>query len=583
MNSIINKKIISITLIVLFFVISLFCGCAKEVYFSLCTDSGEVCTVVYAEYEDELYKDYVRSISSLLSKISGSEVSYIPISEYKNQGETLVLIGDTGLNGSKVFLKSLKYSDYGFGLGDNALCVTGHTLKNTNKALSDFEAFLANIKNGDKQYVSIDTNGSVKLSAKGFNITNEEYCDLKVDGIPINEFSIICNEKDRKYAEDLRVYLGEKTGAVLNIFDASKKENKNEILIGDVGREITDKYFKSDNKAFSKYKVEISDGKIAFLQKNSATLAANYEAFLEKLDKVTQNKEKLKIGEQDFCVGEIESNIKDRAKSTDVRIASNNIYFWERMGLPINERCFLLYNSFELFDADVLLLQEVSSYWHETMDETMIKMGYTLVPTDDSLVVGVTEKDNYTPIWYREDKLKLIDYGYNQYSSVAYRPDGDLSTSKSYTWAVFEEKNGKKFACLSTHFTWAPNHFIPSPTELKISDATEAVAALMAIELEYPDIPVFLMGDLNCSSTSEPYNILKSQFFDVRGNAESNHNTNYGSYHNIGVSPARGGSIIDHTFTNNKNVKLLQYQFVINEWSLNSTDHIPFLLDIRLN
>lgn len=577
------KKIVSyiltFTIIISLLIIS---GCEKEEFFTvLCKENG-VCKIVYTEYDDELYKDYVRSITSLLSKITNKEISAVTVKEYSNDSENPILIGDTKLKQSNQFLTTLKYSDYGFSLSENSLCVAGHTLENTNRALSDFESFLANIKNGDEQYISRTKSGDVSLSSKGFNITKGKYCELEIDGVSIEEFSIICNEKDKKYAEDLRVFLGEKTGAFLDIFDSSKKESRNEILIGDVGRKTTNKFINNQEEPFSKYRVEIKDGKLAFLQKNSAALAANYNAFVEKFDVKLKSGNKLKLTEKDSISGEIKGNIKDRTKDTDVRIACNNVYFWERMGLPIKERCYFLYNSFELMDADVIMLQEVSQYWHETMDTSMQDMGYTLVPTDDSIIDGVKAEDNYTPIWYRADKLKLIDYGYNQYSSVKYKPDGNLSMSKSYTWAVFEDNKGKRVACLSTHFTWAPDHFIPSPTELRNSDAIEAVAAIKIIEEKYPDVPVVLMGDLNSAKTSEAYNILASQLLDVREKAKIAHNTNYGSYHKVGEYPTNGGYVIDHTFTNNKNVDLLQYQFAVNEWSVNSTDHIPFLLDVAL-
>ncbi len=60
-------------------------------------------------------------------------------------------------------------------------------------------------------------------------------------------------------------------------------------------------------------------------------------------------------------------------------------------------------------------------------------------------------------------------------------------------------------------------------------------------------------------------------------------NTDSPTFHGVGTYPSTGGQILDHTFASGKGYEAVQYQYVLNDWSINSTDHIPLLLDIDLS
>ena len=275
--------------------------------------------------------------------------------------------------------------------------------------------------------------------------------------------------------------------------------------------------------------------------------------------------------------------LEARPEGTDIRIASNNVYFHQKSDIEkIEYRLPILLDSFRYMDADILLLQEVSPKWHQVMDEAMqTELGYTIVPTSNTITPVLDGRANYTPIWYRADKLELVDYGYKQYETVKLEPDSYLSSSKSYTWALFKDKaTGKEIITVSTHFTWAPENFNPTPDQCRTMDAAEVVELVKQLETTHAGVPVILMGDLNCTTDSNPYRTLSEKFKNVRSVAEKSNETGKGTTHSVGSSSV-GGAIIDHTLYTEDALNFKMYQHVYNEWSFNSTDHIPLLLDVQ--
>jgi endonuclease/exonuclease/phosphatase family metal-dependent hydrolase len=183
------------------------------------------------------------------------------------------------------------------------------------------------------------------------------------------------------------------------------------------------------------------------------------------------------------------------------------------------------------------------------------------------------------PYLYAVDTLE--SYGYKQYETVKLEPDSYLSTSKSYTWALFKDKaTGKDIITVSTHFTWAPEDFNPTPEQCRTMDAQEVVDLVKQLEAEYAGVPVILMGDLNCQEGSAPYKKLSEVFSNVNKVTEKNNEMNKGTTHSVGSSSV-GGAVIDHTLYTGNSLNFKMYQHVYNEWSFNSTDHIPLVLDVE--
>ena len=541
--------------------------------FSVKSSSG-VCKIYYPDYYDGTpYFSTLMAMVAVMEAKTGEKLTLSPASSYSNDGSPALLVGDTGLEASNLFMNDLKWSDYGFNIVGNSLCVGAHTSSGLSKAIKLVNA-LINSKSGE-----------FIIKLEECKIERGSYKEATINGTDISKFTIVYeSESLLTAAEDLANAIGVRTGAVLDCKLASSAEkSENEILIGNVGRDATNSYY-SNFAINSEYKVNVTGGTVAIVAKDELALDCGVTAF-GKLFR--SDDEKLELTDASSFVGTFYENsklgIKARPEGTDIRIGCNNIYFHQKGDKEqIEVRDDYLYNSFKYMDSDILLLQEVSPLWHKTMDEIMkTELGYTLVPTKNDKTPSAVEKGNYTPIWYRAEKLDLVDYGHKQYESVKLEPDSYLSMSKSYTWALFKDKaTGKQIITVTTHFTWAPENFKPTPNELRTADAKEVVALVGELEAKYAGIPIVLAGDLNCQEGQDPYKALKEKFSNVRSVCEQNNAIGKGTTHSVG-STSVGGAIIDHTLYTGDALNFKMYQHVYNEYSFNSTDHIPLLVDVE--
>lgn len=405
---------------------------------------------------------------------------------------------------------------------------------------------------------------------------------VTVNGVPLSKFVIVYG--DDAYSKNIATSIKNKIKAVkgysLSLRSVADEVSEYEILVGKTNRDVTKEFFaKGTNFTDKNYEVIISDNKIAIASTSEDILEL---AKTKVFDRFFVDRGEFRLTDAISFKGD-EHNVDERLNDSDIRIASNNVYFH---GTPANRKNLLL-SGIDKMDADVLMLQEVSSTWHNLIDSSLVSMGYTAVPTSTENISGVTANDNYTPIWYRSNVVELIKYGYDQFESVKYKPDSYLSSSKSYTWALFKDKaTGKQFVSISTHFTWASSNFNPTPNELRVSDANEIKALVQSLQTKYgSNIPIVVMGDLNCKQNEDPHTVLDSIMNSVRldGLAKYKNNLSYGTAgYEFGSLPYKEwGYIIDHTFVSGSGYNINQYQHVINEYSLNASDHLPLLIDIE--
>ncbi len=150
---------------------------------------------------------------------------------------------------------------------------------------------------------------------------------------------------------------------------------------------------------------------------------------------------------------------------------------------------------------------------------------------------GTRVTNNFTPIFYDPEKVTLVEADfvpYGERDEEGYhlldmtRPEPPYPYyyymhndyfSKSLTWAVFEEKGtGKRFGFISTHFYYKVT---PDGNEARIVNAKVLIEQVEKMLSKYPDLPVFLGGDLNCNVSSDPYKVLvDAGMMDVQTLAE---------------------------------------------------------------
>ncbi len=287
-----------------------------------------------------------------------------------------------------------------------------------------------------------------------------------------------------------------------------------------------------------------------------------------------------------------------------VRIVSSNIYFhnlaWHHSGESEAQKTAVIKQNADFFkesQGDILLLQEVSNGTlsgskdyrvQDRLNPMLEAIGYEMVDAKvGPFPAGTSNANfagcNYTPIWYNPEVVTLEASEHNFYSSVRTNPDGGLSSSKGFTWALFTEKaTGKKFIAASTHLTYHGDATIAN--KLRQDDAEELVKRLGEVSAQY-NAPVIVGGDFNCGKTSAPYGIISAKYENVKQIAKVLLNSTYATMHNYPSTqlPANNGSQIDFIFVTRDAFDVRLYQTMLSYKSLVAADHIPTSIDFKIN
>lgn len=130
------------------------------------------------------------------------------------------------------------------------------------------------------------------------------------------------------------------------------------------------------------------------------------------------------------------------------RIMTSNVWA-DVFGNPVEGRDTQLAQVYEHYLPDVLCLQEMHPNWHASRLKPQLAQRY-----DEVVAEQGDYALNYTPVFYRRDRLRLIGSAFHVFSGP-----NDFD-SKSFTAAVFEPLDGgEAFAVLSTHLYYEDNDF----------------------------------------------------------------------------------------------------------------------------
>lgn len=184
-----------------------------------------------------------------------------------------------------------------------------------------------------------------------------------------------------------------------------------------------------------------------------------------------------------------------------LRVMSYNLRFSDPL-----KRLTQVANVISEVSPDVLGTQEATPEWMEYMTMTYSDVyDYVGVGRDNG-----SDEGEYSAIFYRKDKLRLVDSGTFWLSETPEVPSGSWDTAcwRICTWAVFERiSDGKQFAHLNTHL----DH---------VNDTARVNQAKLVIEkaLSY-DIPVVITGDMNATPETSVYQAYTEVFDDTRETA----------------------------------------------------------------
>ncbi len=247
------------------------------------------------------------------------------------------------------------------------------------------------------------------------------------------------------------------------------------------------------------------------------------------------------------------------------------------LGSNVGNRPELLASIYLEYLPDVIGLQEYSSNMNSL--SLLLADSYTQVDLSSEIsAYGMSRL--YTPIFYRSDKLELVDKGF-----VLFDRAYNNSDSKGASYAVFRHRQGgEMFTVCNTHFWWKSGE---EHDAARVANA-RAIAELM----KEMSGTLFVIGDFNSNVSSEAYAVLlNSGLTDAQGAADITEDCNtyhsypsYDSENNVfygSPMPVGGHSkAIDHIFVDSAGADgVLKLDIITSEDALNTSDHCPIYID----
>ena len=284
------------------------------------------------------------------------------------------------------------------------------------------------------------------------------------------------------------------------------------------------------------------------------------------------------------------------AVGANLRILDDNIWDYSKETIPeawqkIGVDCRDAYRGPQFarlvsdYMPDVFGFQEYSKHMHDVFYPLVQKKGY--------VIAWESGADwNNTPIFYNSETIELLYSNYMLYTPEQWSNHG----SKSFTSAVFKRKaGGQTFALLCTHLWWKSDKVQPGSTLARAAQVRLMMAEAEIIRAQYPGIPVFVMGDMNCEEATIPMQQFIQGGYVPCYKAATVYADNHNGHHicspTDGYStesrrkgPDRATGAIDHLFVYDpaRKAEVKVFECIMEEYTVPLTDHYPNFLDIKL-
>ena len=267
---------------------------------------------------------------------------------------------------------------------------------------------------------------------------------------------------------------------------------------------------------------------------------------------------------------------------------------WAKIGMDCSAqgRAPGLLRAYKTIQPDVLCVQESSQQMEKILLDALFF--YTAENGEQVAYRLITGGD--TPIFYRGDKYAAIETGYCQHPEELPGHEGKFNNgrSKSYTWAVLEEKeSGKRLIAVSTHLWWKSSN--PEKKNYQpYSD--EARAYQIGLVLDKAEelmnryrCPAFVMGDFNAALGSLCMNkVYDMGWVEARDLSTGDKDATKGHHccfaDGFRRDPlGRYEDAIDHIIVpGNTQTKILHYKRLNDNWFDCISDHYPLYIETEL-
>ena len=215
---------------------------------------------------------------------------------------------------------------------------------------------------------------------------------------------------------------------------------------------------------------------------------------------------------------------------------------------------------------DVIGMQEPHLHQVKYLDEQLPDYGWHGVGRADG-----KEKDEFNPIFYKKDKLNLVESGTFWLSETPDKPSRswDAGYDRICTWVLFQHKKTKEqFYVFNTHFDSKGKNARVNSAKL-LNEKINKMAG---------DKSVFVTGDFNFQPASAPYaETISQNLSDSRKIVESEPTGSEGTMNGFRYG-ATFKRRIDFIFVNQK-VKVKKYEVInYSKDEIYPSDHFPVII-----
>lgn len=202
---------------------------------------------------------------------------------------------------------------------------------------------------------------------------------------------------------------------------------------------------------------------------------------------------------------------------------------------------------------------------------------------------GKGEGDEHVPILYRTTRFELVDQGVfwlSETPEVEASKGWDAAITRICVWAKLRNRRtGKELVLMNTHFDHVGEQARAESAKL-IMQRAPAIAK---------NLPVIVIGDMNCLDSSQAYATFTGKEVSASGSSadrfrlsDALHTTlrpHHGPTSTFqGFGPLPPNQRIDFIFVTPK-VKVLQHAILTDQWNLDRwpSDHLPVLAEVLVD
>ncbi len=482
------------------------------------------------------------------------------------------------------------------------LVINAYTDEALEEAVTYFTTeILAKKKNGTSFTFSSedDYSSTPTYNRKSYTVsTTKYYYQTYTIVVPENcDFYVLRAARRVQYA------IGSTVGALLPIVYDSQTEGHLadfEILIGNTNRTTTEVGKNEYVLAMKGAKIELNAGSVFSME---------YAVEYAEKDLI------YRLRDAEYDCGEItrkditkdaqnDNSVAITERNGEIRMVVHNVWGWNEDTCPgiwnysikpynsASQRNLLMANMYRDLDADIVLLQEYTNRLmrveaNHDISPIMESYGYAqikgpLFPDGNSQIYTAT------PIFYKTDKLELLDSGVTKFSVGG-------GHDKFATWGVFKQKSdGKVFGAISVHMAYQGG---TEGENYRLAQVPVVSALAELIRTRHNNCPVMVGGDMNCNVSSKPFQeYLKKGFVDVQGLSERTDGgrshfggPNWNSDKNIFTNDVKDindyANAIDHLIFkgDQKDVTFNIYDYLTESAAASIADHMPLVVDFNLN